>query len=276
MEFEFHWQTSDGLTIYAKDWHLDHPKAVICMVHGFGEHINRYTHVAKFFNDHGYAFIGNDRRGHGMSEGKRGHTSGYNAFLDEVEHLILKARKRYPKVPILLYGHSMGGNIVLNYLVKDKDPGLLGAIITGPWIALNFQPSTVKLKMASIANKVFPGFSQKADLNSSHLSRDPLIGKMYDKDELVTKSITAATAFSMFEKAAFLDTYTSGIDIPLLAMHGEDDKIISNIATQNFVKRNPTNIHLKLWPGAYHEIHNETNKEEVFEYTLKWIESLIK
>ncbi|MFT7603149.1 MAG: acylglycerol lipase, partial [Saprospiraceae bacterium] len=107
---EFNWQTKDGITIFGKEWKTENPKAVIALVHGFGEHCMRYDAMANYYNRKGYAMIGYDRRGHGQSTGPRGFTPNFEAYLDEVAALIEAGKKRYPGKPIILYGHSMGGN----------------------------------------------------------------------------------------------------------------------------------------------------------------------
>ena len=99
---EFSWTTNDGLKIFAKDWKIENPKAVIALVHGFGEHCMRYDAMAKYYNDYEYAMV-YDRRGHGQSEGKRGHTPSYQHLLNDIESLLKCARRDYNYTPIFLY-----------------------------------------------------------------------------------------------------------------------------------------------------------------------------
>ena len=111
---EFNWTTPDKVKIYAKEWKVEFPKAVIALVHGLGEHCNRYQHLAEYFAKHNIATVGYDRRGHGQSEGKRGHSPNYETLLQEVDQLLEVTKNRYPITPVFIYGHSMGGNILLN------------------------------------------------------------------------------------------------------------------------------------------------------------------
>ena len=85
---EFNWKTKDGIEIYAVNWKVEQPKAVVALIHGLGEHSRRYDHLAAYFNQKDYAVVGYDRRGHGLSKGKRGHTKNYDSFLDEVADLL--------------------------------------------------------------------------------------------------------------------------------------------------------------------------------------------
>ena len=160
---DFSWKTDDGLDIFAIDWAVKDPKAVVCLVHGMGEHINRYHHLAEFMNKHGLAMIGNDHRGHGKSGGKRGHFRKYDDYLDEVDTLLDEAQKRYPNKPILLWGHSKGGNIVLNYALR-RNPKVAALIATGPWIELAFKPSAFLVTLGKMMRNIYPSFTQPSGL----------------------------------------------------------------------------------------------------------------
>jgi acylglycerol lipase len=124
------WKSNDGLDIFGQKWESeDKPaKAVICLVHGFGEHSSRYEHVAQFFTDNNYAVIAYDHRGHGRSGGKRGHFLSYDEFMNDVENLVKQAESNFPGLPKIIYGHSMGGNVVANYAIK-RNPKVAGIIL---------------------------------------------------------------------------------------------------------------------------------------------------
>jgi alpha-beta hydrolase superfamily lysophospholipase len=103
----------------AMGWRPETPKAVVVLVHGLGEHINRYQHVADAFVKAGYAMQAFDLRGHGKSAGQRGHTPTYESLMDDIADFIADAQKRYPDLPVFFYGHSMGGNHVINYDLRS-------------------------------------------------------------------------------------------------------------------------------------------------------------
>lgn len=274
-EATFTWQTKANLDIYAKEWTPTNPKAVICLVHGLGEHINRYDHFAEYFGNHGFVTIGNDHHGHGQSGGKRGHVPDYEAFMEEVSQLVVNATERHPDLPIILYGHSMGGNLSLNYVLK-RHPKIAGLVVTGPHIQLPkaAQPSTGLMMMARIMNKIFPSLQQPNGLDVNNISTDPLEVKKYQNDPLVHDKISMRTALSLIEKADFLDNYAGKMPIPTLLMHGAEDKITSPQGTINFAKRVQGDVTFKLWNGMVHEIHNEPSKQEVFKFVLEWMNNL--
>lgn len=271
----FHWTTADGLKIYAKDWHIENAKAVVLIVHGLGEHCERYAPMASFFNENGIGFLGYDRRGHGRSEGKRGHTISYQAYLDEVAELLKQADILYPKTPVFLYGHSMGGNIALNFVLQRK-PQIAGLIATGAWIVLVKNPPSLLIAFAKVINNIFPTFTQGNGLNTKDISSVSEEVKKYENDPLVHDKITSNTGLEMMKAANSLSNFAGEFPVPALVMHGGADKIVSPKGSQDFYKNAKGDLTFKEWNGLYHEIHNEARRSEVFEYTLQWITQKLK
>ena len=267
------WNTSDGINIYAKSWAIDNPKGVIALVHGLGEHINRYDHLAAFFNEKGYAVIGFDHRGHGQSEGKRGFTPNVDAMLDDIGLLLKNVDEKYAGVPVYLYGHSMGGNLVLNYVLRRKH-GVAGAIVTGPWILLAMKTAKVKIFMGKLMRNIYPGFTESNGLDVKHISTDASEVKKYAEDPLVHDKVTASLGIGLMESGEWLNEYAKDTPIPLLLMHGGGDQITSPAASENFAKRVGGDVTFKKWDGFYHEIHNEKEQGDVFEFTLQWLKKL--
>lgn len=271
LEKEFSWRTKDQLNIYARHWKAAETRAVVCIVHGLGEHINRYAEVAKRFNQHGFTCLGNDRRGHGQSEGERGHAPSFAHLLLEIKHLLATAKAHYNGKPIFLYGHSMGGNIVLNYLIEEKPP-IAGAIVTGSWIRLPKPPPALLVQVGKLARRFAPKVGQSNGLDPKDLSRDEAACQAYLDDPLVHTRITFGLAMCMLDAAKKLDKFSGELSIPILMMHGDSDKITDANATAELAERIDSEVEVKLWEGAYHEIQHEINKEEVLDYMIDWIE----
>ncbi len=274
-DHEFHWSLKDGKKVYAREWMTAAPKGVICIVHGLGEHCNRYNHVAKFFNENDFALMGVDLAGHGRTEGKKCHVEGLDVFLEQVETLLSKASEKYPGLPILLYGHSMGGNIVLNYVLRRK-PKIRGLIVSGPWIQTTEKPPALLIFIGRILNWVSPGLVLSNNLNVPKISKDPEVVQAYIDDPYVYRGISARMASEMLDAANWLDKYEGEMPIPTLIMHGSEDGLTSPKASLDFSKRVEGIVVHKMWEGLYHEIHNEKEQNEVFDYTLNWIKNLIK
>ena len=269
---EFKFKTFDGLQLFGQSWQPENqPRAVICLVHGMGEHSGRYTYVADALTQAGYALFTFDIRGHGKSSGPRGHTPSYEAIMKDISSLLEVVNKKFPQLSSFLYGHSLGGNLVLNY-VLCRQPHLKGVIATDPWLRLAFEPPRFKIILAQITNYIWPSFSQKNGLDTKVLSRDPEVVHAYENDPLVHDYISARMFIGIYQSGQWALEHASEFSLPLLLMHGGDDKIISVEAGREFASKITENCTLKIWDGLYHEIHNEPEKEEVFKFLIDWLD----
>ncbi len=269
--FEFNWQTDDELQLYAQDWQPEtEPKGVVCLVHGLGEHSGRYGHLAAFLNQAGYALLAFDLRGHGKSEGRRGYTPGYEALMDDIAHLLEEATERYPDRPRFLYGHSLGGNLVINYALRRR-PNLAGVIATGPLLRTAFEPPAWKLSLARIMRSLWPTLSLSNELDRQALSRDPEVVRAYNDDPLVHDQLTPRLTVDMLQAGLWALEHAAEFPLPLLLMHGGADRITSAQASREFAAQAGERCTLKIWDGFYHEIHNEPEQGEVFGYLLEWL-----
>jgi alpha-beta hydrolase superfamily lysophospholipase len=254
---------------------MEKPKAVVVLVHGHGEHVGRYVHVAEAFIKAGYALSGFDLRGHGKSGGPRGHTSSYEALMDDIADFLAQVANRYPRLPLFLYGHSLGGNLVLNFILRRK-PNVVGAIVTAPWLKLAFDPPAVQVTLARAMNKIAPGFTQNSKLDTTALSRDVQIVKAYDNDPLVHDKISARLYVGIYDSGLWAIEHASGIPVPLLLMHGTADRLTSAQASRDFAERGGKKVTWRAWDGWYHEIHNEPEKAEVLKVMTTWMNACIK
>jgi alpha-beta hydrolase superfamily lysophospholipase len=269
--FDWKWKSRDGLEMYARGWKPDAPKAVVVLVHGHGEHVNRYNHVAEAFTQAGYAMQGFDLRGHGQSAGQRGHTPAYENLMDDIADFISDAQKRYPGLPVFLYGHSMGGNQVINYVLRSPNV-LKGVIATGPWLKLAFDPPAAQVLVVKALNSIAPSFSLASGLSQASLSRDPEVVSKYAADPLVHNKISPRLYSSIYKSGLWALEHAAGLKIPMLLMHGSGDLITSAPASQEFVAKAGKLVTLRIWDGFYHEIHNEPEKAEVIQVMIDWLD----
>jgi len=268
---EFTRQTSDGVQLYFQGWQPDTaPKAIVCLVHGLGEHSGRYTHVAAALSDVGYALFGFDLRGHGKSGGPRGHTPSYDALMDDIGCLLDEAAKRYPGLLRFLYGHSLGGGLVLNYALRRKPP-VAGVIATSPWLRLAFAPSGMMVALAKIMDRLSPTFVQSNGLSTRDLSHDPEVVRAYEADPLVHDRISARLGMTMLTAGEWAIAHAAEFPLPLLLVHGTADRITSAQGSQEFANKVPGDCTLKLWEGLYHETHNEPEKAGVLAFMVDWL-----
>lgn len=247
----------------------ENTKAVIILVHGIGEHIQRYNYWADLFRKEGIAFAGVDLPGHGRSDGKRGNIKNYNILAEMIDILISSCKQTFPGIPVYLYGHSLGGGIVLDYLLR-KNPRIKGAIVTSPYLRLAFEPPKIKLILASVMKNILPGLIQPTGLNTTHLSHDKTVVEKYVNDPLVHGKISVSLFYASAEAAKYSLSHASELKIPTLILHGNDDLILSPDGSREFAGKSDK-AELKIWDGGYHELHNEPFKEEVFKYIMNWI-----
>ena len=274
---ELSWKSNDGLNIYGQKWSPDsgEPKAVICLVHGFGEHSSRYGHVAKMFTDNGYAVITYDHRGHGKSGGQKGHFVNYDEFMNDVENLLKQADVNFPGLPKILYAHSMGGNVVANFAIKRK-PAVKGVILSSPFFKPAFTPPAIKLAVGRLMRNLIPTFSLPSGVNASAISRDKEVVQKYKDDPLVFDLISSKMGIELIEFGEEAVQNAGKLTIPTLLFHGSGDQLTSFEKSKEFAKNAGSIVTFHEFPGWYHETHNEPEKEKVFELMLNWCNQLLK
>jgi acylglycerol lipase len=248
----------------------DNLKAGIILVHGIGEHIQRYSHWLEKFNENGFGYLGVDLPGHGLSDGKRGKLNNYSLTAEMLDFLIAEYKKTFPGIPVFLYGHSLGGGIILQYILQ-KQPEIKGAVVTSPYLRLAFEPAKAKLVLAGIMKSIFPSLIQPSGLVVNHISHDQKVVDAYIADPLTHDKISVGLFVSANKAAEYSLTNAGALKIPLLLMHGSDDKLTSPEGSREFASKTKM-AELKIWEGGYHELHNEPFKNEVFSYILNWIE----
>ncbi len=247
----------------------ENTRAVVLLVHGLGEHVQRYNYWAGLFKKEGIGFVGVDLPGHGRSEGRRGNIASFKVLDEMLDILINSCRQTFPGIPLYIYGHSLGGGIVLNYLVR-KNPRLKGAIVTSPWLRLSFEPSKSKVMLASVMRFILPGLTQPSGLIVSDISHDAAEVEKYKNDTLNHGKISVSLFHSTVTAAAYTLEHAADLKINTLLLHGSDDRITSPDGSRLFASGNPR-VELKIWDGGFHELHNEPFKEDVFKYILSWI-----
>jgi alpha-beta hydrolase superfamily lysophospholipase len=265
-------QTMQGIKQYRFDTKSS-PEAMILLVHGLGEHAGRYVEWAKRFTDTEIGIRSFDLPGHGLSDGKRGVMPPFNKIYDIIDDIINQLESEYPGVPLFLYGHSLGGEIALGYLVNRK-ASLSGAIITSPWIKLTFTPPKAKVIMANLLKGIFPDLTNSSGLNPAHLSHDPGVCEAYVADPLVHDRISLRLFTEAMSVSEEILKNAAEITLPMLLIHGRSDLITSPSGTMEVASAAPQAL-LKFWDDSYHELHNEPVKDDHFAFIREWIDTII-
>lgn len=214
-----------------------------------------------------------DLRGHGRSGGARGYLRSYDHFIEDLD-LVLTATTD-PAQRLFLYGHSMGAQIVTNYLAR-RDPQVLGAVLSSPWLRLAFTPPLWKLALARATARLWPGFTQNSPQLKTNLSRDQdWIESL--SNPLNHRKMSAVMFANLTAGALHASRSGPSLKIPLLLMHGEADPVTSAQATRQFYETigSPDRT-LVLWPEMRHELHNEIGRKAVLERVAEWLDSRVR
>lgn len=266
-----HYTTSDNLKLHKNSWTVDHPKAVLLLVHGLGEHSGRYEYIqlAKYLNHAGYSMISFDQRGGGKSEGLVAHI---DRFTQLTEDLAMVADVEKPDVPYILLSHSLGGLIATRYLIDHVDHPFDMAVFSAPAVKADDSMAPLLRKIAPIISKFFPKLPA-AKLAQNMISKDPAVRDRYQADPLIYKGkIRARKGYETLKSMEYILDKFDQINVPVLIMHGADDKITDPIGSQMLYDGvSSVDKTLKYYEGLYHEIFNEPEREIVLADMTNWI-----
>jgi acylglycerol lipase len=267
----YSWKTFDRLDVFAQVWKpAGAPRGAVALVHGLGEHIGRYTHVAERFAGAGYAFNAFDHRGHGRSGGPRLYAPSYEHLMRDIDRHLEETRARFPGIPIILYGHSVGGSLVLYYTLSRK-PQLAGVIASSPALGSGTPQPQAKILFGRIMNHLIPTLIVPTGIPLSGMSRDPAVGQGAKDDPLFKEGFSVRLALEILRASEEIRGNAS-FPLPLLVMQGTADCFADPAMSISFAKGLSGDVTLKTWEGMYHELHNETEKDMVLAFMIDWVE----
>jgi alpha-beta hydrolase superfamily lysophospholipase len=272
---EYDWLSAGNKRIFAQSWVPDdNLKGMINLIHGLGEHSGRYARWAALFVQAGYGMLVADLPGHGRTEGRKAHVKNYQVLLNQIELTLRKSEDLFPGVPRILYGHSMGGNIAINYAIA-RDAPIKALIATSPWLRLTFSVTPLEMAFGKIMNSLLPGVRfQRKGTRTEVLSHDPEHWEDVRNDPLNHGMITARYFSIIQQHGEYAMRHVYKINKPFLLMHGSDDQITSPKASEDFVANTSDRTHLKIWDGLYHELHNEFEYKDIAKYAIDWLNGL--
>jgi acylglycerol lipase len=234
------------------------------IVHGIGEHSGRYEHVGRYFADRDIDTMAFDLRGFGQSGGRRAFVTSFDQYLDDVEQLL--AERSRLGVPVVLFGHSLGGLVVTTHLVSGR-PGPDLAVISAP--ALEAEVPAWQTVLAPVLGRVLPKQHIPSKIDAELLSRDPAVQQAYVDDPLVIVGATAALGSEIFRTMKATGARLDRVTVPTYVLHGSEDRLVPPAASEP-LGRLP-NVTRKLWDGLRHECLNEPEQETVMAAIEHWI-----
>ncbi len=193
-------------------------------------------------------------------------------MLDSIEGLLAEARRLYPDAPIFLFGQSLGGNLVGNFLLRRPDtPNLAGGIMSSPLLELAFSPSPVDVFLSKVMLRIYSAYTQSSKLDPTGLSHLPGEVEKYRNDPLVHDLISPVMFLGALAGGEYTQDHIQELKLPLLLMHGDADPITSYSASEELARRAGQLLTWKSWPGLYHELHNEAEAKAVLNFTSDWL-----
>ena len=267
----------EGLKAY--EFPCEDPKKIVCLIHGIGEYFLRYERVAGRFNEKGIDVIGMDLRGHGDTPGKKGHCAPREAVLKDVDCLIKYAQEHYPGIPIVLYGHSMGGNIVLDYRARGNLNGVPEKyVVSAPWVQLVRSTPKPLISVLSAIAKVAPKATMSSSVDEKLLGNPESVGS-YSDNPMVHNKISLQTAVEGFTIGNRISegtwpSFGEGHLRPMLLLHGDIDGICDVRGSRNVAEHEKEHCKYIELEDICHEIHNggpNSNGDEVIELIANWI-----
>jgi alpha-beta hydrolase superfamily lysophospholipase len=247
------------------------PVGMLCLVHGLGEHSGRYLDMVHFMNERRIVVVGYDHAGHGRSGGRRGWVPESQLLHDDLERVLMYARSIYPDIPLILFGHSMGGNLVANYLIHDKSREISGAVISSGWFRLSVHTPAFLMLLGKVLVKVWPGFRIGNRIDPALLSNDEAEVAAYRHDPLVHNKISAGLFFDLVRDGEYAIEHAANIHVPLLVAHGTEDMMTSFDASVQFADQVGKKASFQPWEGSRHEPHNDKYREKIFRKYTDWI-----
>lgn len=266
-------QGKKNLKIYRQTWLPEKAaKASVVLVHGLGEHSGRYAHVAQQLVDAGCAVYALDHRGHGKSAGDRAVVDRFAHAVEDIDQVVELARREQRGKPLFMLGHSMGGALSLSYALRAGDK-LSGLILSGPAVALDGAPPAIK-PLAKLLSVFAPKLGM-FQIDPANVSRDPAVVADYAADPLNHHGkVPARTLAEIVKFVEILPAMLHAVSLPLLVMHGKDDKLAGVAGSEMVVKGvGSKDKTLKIYDELYHEIFNElpADRARVFKDLRDWI-----
>lgn len=274
--------TPDGQRLHVQHWPTATPRGTVLIVHGLGEHIGRYAHVAAHLNADGWHVVGYDHRGHGRSDGPRGKINTADDLLRDLALVVDTVRAQHPG-PLVLLGHSMGGLIAARFVGQGvARPGEATAewarpvdalVLSSP--ALAADTNAFQKFLLAVLGTLAPDLAVNNGLKPDWISRDPKVVAAYTADPLVHDRITPRLAHFILGGGEWVRLHAARWKVPTLLIYAGSDRCVAPSGSRDFsATAQKSVVTTKEFGTLYHEIFNEPEQAEVFATLSSWLQSL--
>ena len=271
--------TADGLQLHLREWPCSNARGTALIVHGLGEHIGRYAHVAAQLNAWGWEAVGYDQRGHGASEGGRGELHRSDDLLSDLALVIDSVRARHP-APLVLLGHSMGGLVAARFVAGSAAADapvwarpVDALVLSSP--ALDVGSTKWQKVLLAVLGRLAPNLAVGNGLNPAWVSRDAAVVAAYVADSLVHNRITPRLGRFFGDAGAAVLAKAPSWSVPTLLLYAGSDRCVVPAGSAAFAALAPkTVLTVQEFKPLYHEIFNEPEQAEVFAALGGWMARL--
>ncbi len=270
---------SAGIRLHYRCWDVPSPRAVVMVAHGLGDHSGRYGELAQDLARAGLSTYALDHRGHGRSDGRRGHVRRFTRYIHDFE----KFRRRVMgcvglDTPLVMLGHSLGGVILIRYLQEYPAVPARGAILSAPALGVAMDVARWKAQLARVLYYGVPALPMSTGLQPVHLTHDKQIVDAYERDPLVHDRITPRLYGEMRREIEIAFDKAPRVRIPILMLVPSEDRITRPDQMQRFAAAvdRPQAVQVVTFPGLYHEVLNEISRSSIVADLLGWIERRIE
>lgn len=263
--------TKDGVYLFGRTWRPDITSdSTIIILHCIGEHSGSYGEWAKNFVASGYNVLAMDSRGYGKSGGRRGGGRSYRQYLNDLDFILKKAGELFNHPAIYLYGHGMGGNLAINYLIQKKK-NVKGLILSAPWLRTKKTHKNNRPLLNNLS-KVLPSALPVNGIKPAHLTHNRQEVLKCTTDPLNYYKISLKLYDSFSEAGLFALNNKHKINLPVLIIHGKKDPVTSYRASQE-LSRNASSISIRVFENCFHALHLENENHHIFSFVLSWLKN---
>ncbi len=260
-------RSTDGTALRVARWGSADRDVLI--VHGLAEHAGRYEHVAAALVAAGWRVTLLELRGHGRSEGRRGHVMSWQDYADDV-----RAAATFVGRPFVLLAHSMGGLVSLSTLLEPMSPAVRALALSNPLLGVKVQAPAIKIKAAKLLSRLLPWLPLSNELDTNAISRDPAVVRAYEADPLVYGKITPRWYTEMLAAQVRVHAAAASYRLPLHLMVSDADQMCDHeAALRLFAAYGGPKSHV-LYPHLYHELFNEPEQKQVLAELIAWLETV--
>lgn len=264
---------SDGLCLRSFAWQPTQMpvRGVVVITHGIRDYALRYERFAEQLTKQGFAVFAQDLRGHAHSGGERQRFDSMARMVTDTDMMVNEAKQRYPKIPLYVYGHSLGGLITANYSLEHPDK-LSGVILSGAALKRPHSVSGFSAGLAQIVASIAPSL-KVVQVDDSEFSKDKSVMAALASDPLISRDkLPAATAAATLKAIADVQVRMGQLKLPLMVMYGTADSVNPIEGSQAFVEAvASTDKTLKVYPGVYHDMLNEPERDQIAADIIAWL-----